>query len=525
MEKLSAFFKKLWEKFKAFSKIIRITIIVAIVAVLVAIVIAIASASKVKYATLFYDLDSADAQTVMASLDEQSVAYKVEGGDILVDATQVDKLRLSLASNLSSSSKGYELMDNSSSFGMTDEEFQIYKIRMIQGELERSIKTLDVIKNCKVMITPAQDSVFVQSATEGNASIVVELNPGVKLSQENVQAIVAMVSMGTENIPKENIAVVDTNGNLLTKDSANSSSTDGSNTVTSETITSQYDQEKNYEDKIAKKVVDLLEPIVGPNNVQAQVNADLDFDSKKISEYDIDPNDVLISQETENSYNSANSGDTTSESPVDNNMSNTIQDSNGDKSSSSTEHQINNYDHSNKKTETVKAPGEVRRLTVSVFINGKLDQETQKAFEDAIKAATGYDATRQDSISVVGMNFDTTVDDQTQAQIDKYNAAQKAAERNKLIKYIVLGVVALLIIGTVIVIVLKKRNSDEEEQEEENILDVVVGDDTEPVEYEPIDFKQDNEKTHIENEIKKYATEKPDQVAEIVKSWLNDSER
>lgn len=315
MEKLSAFFKKLWDKFKAFSKIIRITIIVAIVAVLVAIVIAIASASKVKYATLFYDLDSADAQTVMASLDEQSVAYKVEGGDILVDATQVDKLRLSLASNLSSSSKGYELMDNSSSFGMTDEEFQIYKIRMIQGELERSIKTLDVIKNCKVMITPAQDSVFVQSATEGNASIVVELNPGVKLSQENVQAIVAMVSMGTENIPKENIAVVDTNGNLLTKDSANSSSTDGSNTVTSETITSQYDQEKNYEDKIAKKVVDLLEPIVGPNNVQAQVNADLDFDSKKISEYDIDPNDVLISQETENSYNSANSGDTTSEIP------------------------------------------------------------------------------------------------------------------------------------------------------------------------------------------------------------------
>lgn len=525
MEKLSAFFKKLWEKFKAFGKIIRITIIVAIVAVIAAIVIAIASASKVKYATLFYDLDSADAQTVMTALDEQAVDYKVEGSDILVDSTKVDKLRLNLSSNLSSSSKGYELMDDSSSFGMTDEEFQIYKVRMIQGEIERSIKTLDAIKNCKVMITPAQDSVFVQSATEGNASIVVELNPGVELSRENVQAIVSMVSMGTENIPEENIAVVDTDGNLLTKDlNKGDSSTDGSNTVTSETITSQYDQEKNYEDKIAKKVVDLLEPIVGPNNVQAQVNADLDFDSKKISEYEIDPNDVLISQETENSYNSANSGDSTSESPVDNNMSNTIEDENGDKSSSSTEHQINNYDHSNKKTETVKAPGEVRRLTVSVFVNGKLDEETQKAFEDAVKSATGYDETRQDSISVVGMNFDTTIDDRTQEQIDKYNAAQKAAERNKLIKYIVLGVVALLIVGTIIIVILKKRHAEEEE-EEDKLLDVVVGDDTEPVEYEPIDFQNNDEKTHIENEIKKYATEKPDQVAEIVKSWLNDSER
>ena len=524
MEKLSAFFKKLWEKFKAFSKIIRITIIVAIVAVIAAIVIAIASASKVQYATLFYDLDSADAQTVMTALDEQSVAYKVEGSDILVDSTKVDELRLSLSSNLSSSSKGYELMDDSSSFGMTDEEFQIYKVRMIQGEIERSINTLDSIKNCKVMITPAQDSVFVQSATEGNASIVVELNPGVKLSKENVQAIVSMVSMGTENIPEQNIAVVDTEGNLLTKDLKNSDSSE-SNEVTSETITSQYDQEKNYEDKIAQKVVDLLEPIVGPNNVQAQVNADLDFDSKKISEYEIDPNDVLISQETENSYNSANSGDSTSESPVDNNMSNTIEDENGDKSSSSTEHQINNYDHSNKKTETVKAPGEVRRLTVSVFVNGKLDEETQKAFEDAVKSATGYDETRQDTISVVGMNFDTTIDDQTQEQIDKYNAAQKAAERNKLIKYIVLGVVALLIVGTIIIVILKKRHAEEEEEEEDKLLDVVVGDDTEPVEYEPIDFQNNDEKTHIENEIKKYATEKPDQVAEIVKSWLNDSER
>ena len=133
----------------------------------------------------------------------------------------------------------------------------------------------------------------------------------------------------------------------------------------------------------------MLEPVVGEDNVQAQVNVDLDFDSKKITEYDIDPNDVLISQETENTYNKNNGDDSTSESPVDNNMSNTIDDKKNTDTSSKTEHQINNYDHSNKKTETVKAPGEVRRMTVSVFINGKLDEATKTAFEDAIKSATG----------------------------------------------------------------------------------------------------------------------------------------
>ena len=172
MKKLSEFFKKLWEKFKSFGRGIRIVIIVAIIAVCVAIISAIVMVNKDSYSTLFYDLDSADAQTVMASLDEQGVVYKVEGGDILVESSMVDKLRLELSSSLSSASKGYELMDSSSSFGMTDDEFKIYKVRMIQGELERSIETLESIEDAKVLITPASDSVFVQSATSGNASIV-----------------------------------------------------------------------------------------------------------------------------------------------------------------------------------------------------------------------------------------------------------------------------------------------------------------------------------------------------------------
>lgn len=527
MKKLSELFKKLWDKFKSFNKLIKIAIIGSILAILIAVIATIAFASSTSYGTLFYGLDSTDSKTVVDYLDKQGVQYKVQGSNILVDKTQVDELRLKLSSSLSSSSKGYELMDNSNSFGMTDEEFAIYKVRMIQGEIEKSIKTINSIEDAKVLITPATDSVFVDSAKEGSASVVLKLKDGVKLSQGNIKAIVSMVSMGTENIPAKNIAVVDTNGNLLTKDttggSANSSDTDSS-TVDSDTMESESDREKDYEAKIVKKIKDLLEPVVGTGKVQAQVSADLDFDSKKISEYQIDPNDVLISQQTENTYNNANDGSTTSESPVDNNMSNTINNGAATGTSSKSEKQTNNYDHSNTKTETIKAPGEVRRLTVSVFINGKLTKATQTAFENAVKAASGYNANRQDSISLVGMKFDTTDKDNIQKQVDAYNKAQAAAQTKK---YIIFGVVGaiILIAGIVtVVIILSKRRREEEE---EAILDVVIGDEvaSEPLTYEPIDFQTEDKKSHIENEIRKYATEKPEQVADIIKSWLSDNER
>lgn len=523
MKKLSEFFKKLWNKFKSFGRAIKIAIVASIIAILIAIISTVIILNTKNYETLFNNLDSADAQIVIKQLDTQGIAYKVEGSKILVESKYVDKQRIELSGQLSSASKGYELMDDTSSFGMTDEEFEIYKVRMTQGEIAKSIKTISNIQDANVLITPAKDSVFTDSAKEGSASIVLKLNPGVKLSQENIKAIISLVSMGTENIPEKNIAVIDTDGNLLSKDLGDSSSSDG--TVSSETIQSQYNQEKQYEDTISQKIKELLEPVVGQDNIEAQVNVDLDFDSKKVSEYDIDPNDVLISQETENTYNKDNGDSSSSESPVDDNMSNTIDDGSNTDTSSKTEHQINNYDHSNKKTETVKAPGEVRRMTVSVFVNGKLDATTKTAFEDAIKSATGYDETRQDSISVVGMDFDTSKNEEIKASVDAYNAKVAAANKKKMI---IAGAIAgVLLTAIIVTLVLIRRKKHK--KEEESLLDVIVGDDTQtqtPVTYEPIDLGPDeDEKMHMENEIKKYATEKPEQVAEIIKSWLSDNER
>ena len=104
--------------------------------------------SSNKYQVLFSDLDATDAQTVINTLNEKKVETQIDSSTntIRVPTDQVDKLRLQLSPSLTSGSKGYELMDSGSSFGMTDEEFKIKKVRMQQGELEKTIKSFPQVE-------------------------------------------------------------------------------------------------------------------------------------------------------------------------------------------------------------------------------------------------------------------------------------------------------------------------------------------------------------------------------------------
>lgn len=260
MKKLLEKVKELLEKFKSQSKKVKIVEIVAVIAIIVAIISAIIYSNANKYKVLFSNLDAKDAQTVMSTLEDDGVSYKSQSdtNTILVPKEKVDELKLKLAPSLTSGTIGYELMDNSSSFGMTDEQFQLNKKRMIEGELERTIKGFEQIEEARVHITEPTDSVFVTDKEPGKASVTLKLKEGESLDKNQVKAIVALVSKSNKNIPEENITVVDSNMNLLTKDIE-----DGQNTVDDETITKQHTLEKNYEERLQKEVVNLLEPVAG----------------------------------------------------------------------------------------------------------------------------------------------------------------------------------------------------------------------------------------------------------------------
>lgn len=519
MKKLSEFFKKLWTKFKSFSKKVRVMIIVAIVAVIIALVSLVVVSTSKDYQVLFSNLDSTDASTIISKLSEQQISYKVDGNSILVPGKDRDKLRLELSSDLTGST-GYELMDNSKSLGMTDEEFQIMKVRMVQGELEKSIKSLDAVESARVHITEGENSVFVKNSTEGSAAVIIKLKPGKTLTKEQVKSIVVMVSSATE-IPQQNVEVIDSNMNLLSQGLGLDDSTDG--TVSSSTIESNKQLETQSEEKYAKAIVSLLEPVLGKGKVSAVVNVDLDFDSKKTTTTTIDPNKVIVSQQTSKENTTTKEGATDSGSTVDNNLSNTIV-KEDEKVTGSKEEQTINYDSGKSESTVISSPGEIKRMTASIFVNdGALDQDTRDQLEKSVASAIGIDPSRGDEISLVGMAFDTTAADEAQQQVDAFNAQLASQKKNKIIMWAVIGgIVLLAVIGGLIIFSRRRRDEEEDEEEDESGLDVVIDDTTQ---YKPIELDVENPQTQIENEIKNYAKEKPDQVADIVKSWLAENER
>lgn len=506
--------KKFVEKFKSLSKGIKIASVISLITLIIAISSLFLYKSANKYDVLFSGLESSDSQTVLASLEEQGIDFKVEGDSILVDKAIVDKLRLQLASSLTMGSTGYELMDSGSSFGMTDEEFKIKKLRMQQGELEKTIKSFEQISDARVHITLPTDSVFVTDKDPGSAAVYVKLANGKMLTAEQVKSIVALVS-GSTAIDSEYIQVMDSNMNLLSSEIY--LATDES--VSSDSVSTQLELEKKYETELQKSILDLLTPVLGKGKVKVVVNADLDFDSRKITETVVDPNKVIISQNTVKSESSSSAGDV-SGSPIDESMSNTIV-SSDENSTTTTEEQTTNYEVGKTETITIKAPGEVKVLSASVIVDGEINADLQSAIESSVSAAVGLNAERGDVVSVVGITFNNT---DTEAVVNPF----AESKNNNMLYIIIAAVIFTILIIFILVRRSRRKKAKVDEEVEENLLDVVIDDKIAKVQEEPlkpIDFEVTTQQQHIESEIKKYAAEKPQQVADIVKSWLAESER
>jgi flagellar M-ring protein FliF len=205
-------------------------------------------------------------------------------------------------------------------------------------------------------------------------------------------------------------------------------------------------------------------------------------------------------------------------------MTNAITNNNGQNSTSNKENQKTNYEVGKSESKTISAQGTVKRITAAVTIDGVLDDAQRQQIETLVGNAIGYDALRGDKVSVYGMPFDKTIEQAAQAA-ETAKTAEAAATSN-LIRMIIAGVVGTLLLGLIIFFIIKRRKK--KVVEEEQLLNTLIDDSIipkEPEDFGPIEFESKTQKSHLENEIKKYAMEKPEQVVEIIKSWLTENER
>jgi flagellar M-ring protein FliF len=533
MGKLSQFFKNLLEKWKGLGKNKKIAFSIMAVGILAALIFGGVTLGKTKYAVLFSNMDSTDAAAVYKQLQSDKVDVKVEGNSILVPKSQVDKIRMQVLSEveLTNGSKGFELLDESK-FGETDNQFNANYQRALQGEIERTIKSLPEIDDARVHLVLPDDTEFVKDTSEATASVTIKLKSGQQLSKDQVRALVALVSGSVKNLPKENVEVVDNKLNLLSKDLYDSNGDDiNSDDFDATSAEKQQELKENYENQMEKKLLSLLEPVYGKGKVKATVNADLDFDAVQQDSKSYDENNVVVSEHIVNSSNTDGTQNAGS-SPVDNNMSNTSQTTTTNGNSTSSE-VTRNYDVPTVNEKTIKAPGSVKRLTASIVIDGDVDNATITSVRNLAVSAIGYDPQRGDTISVESLPFDTTAEDNAKEDIA---AMEEEEQQKKTQRLIIAGAIAAVVVVAAIVgfLLWRRKHAPEEEDifdEEGFVKGVDEGEEENPTEepikpkFNPMDFEEENEDVHIENEIKKYAKEKPEQVVDVIKAWLAEDER
>ncbi|ENK1242676.1 flagellar M-ring protein FliF [Clostridium botulinum] len=526
MNKLKEFFKGLKEKWTGFSKVKKIAFSIIFLGIITSIIALSLYFGKTKYAVLFSNMDSNDSGAVLQKLKDKKVESKVQGNNILVPKDQVDELRMQMLSEvpLTNGSQGFEILDKSQ-FGETDQEMKINYQRALQGELERTIKGFPQVDNSRVHLVLPEETAFVKETQPGRASVTLNLKQGQTVSKEQVKSIVALVSGSVKNIPKENVEVIDNNMNLLTKNLFDASGSLEEATTSAE---KQQQLKKNYEKDLQNRLIAMLEAVYGKDKVKVNVNTDLDFDAVKTNSVTYDPKNVVVSEHSIKEKNQNNAGgNNTNGSVVDNNMVNRTTENNNGSETSSRDENTKNYELSKTQQDSIKAPGSVKRLTASIVLDGNIDEETRTAVRNLAISAIGYDEKRGDAISIEGLPFDTEAKDKVKKDLEEMQKAEKTKERIKLFTAIGLGV--LILVGAIIFFVIKRRKRDEEYEEEQEGLDILIDDnesETKQVpKFKPIDLETQDEKSHVENEIRKYAKDKPDQVAEIIKSWLAEDER
>ncbi|HEX2072735.1 MAG TPA: flagellar basal-body MS-ring/collar protein FliF [Geodermatophilus sp.] len=475
-------------------------------------------------APLFSNLASTDASAIVDELNAAGVAYDLAdgGGTIMVANDQVYDLRLSMSGKglPAGSETGYALLEEQ---GITTSEFQqqVQYQRALEGELSQTLEALDGVREAVVHVALPEDEVFVTDQSEPTASVLLDLAPGTSLGGEQIQAVTNLVSSSIQDMDPEQVTVADSTGQVL------SAAGQG---VTSSAGDARSQMEQEYEARLAANAQAILDRVLGAGHAQVSVRADLDLSQRDTTSetYTYEEGTPPVSESTSTeSY-------TGSGTPVGGVLGpeNTADAATGDGESTYDKETTTSNNAVGKTVETVQgAPGAINRLTVSVVMDETVAGNLNQAqIEDLIGNAVGLDQARGDDITVASMAFDTTAADQAAAEMAEAREAEREEQLWSMARTggIVLGIALL-----VLVVWLRSRRRGEVEEDYEPLElpeDVLAELDRIRIQStrdEPADTRamelEAAERQRVRGEISAMVTDKPDEVAAMLRGWLTES--
>ncbi|MBM7773342.1 flagellar M-ring protein FliF [Actinokineospora baliensis] len=451
-DRIMVLLRRVVDGFKAFSLGQKIVVVAGVLVAAIGIWVYFAFFSATtNYSPLFSNLAAKDASAIVDELDASAIPYELadSGTTIMVPADQLYSLRLKMASAglPASEDTGYSLLDQQ---GVTTSEFmqQVTYQRALEGELTKTIKSIDGVTAASVHLAIPTKDVFSDDATKPTASVMVATSAGKKLGSEQVQTIVHLVASAVEGMDPDNVTVAGSDGTVLAAPGAG----DTGSTSTRQQETAAYEQ------RLSSSLQSLLTQVVGPNHAVVKVTADLDFDTSETKSQTYTKSDApaLSENTTDETYTGTGAGASGANGGVLGQTNGTE----GDTTSTGSTTTDGNGTYSQQKAvrnnavnsviETRQnAPGQVRKLGVAVLLDETTLANADLAqIRELAASAVSLDATRGDTLAVSSMKFNTAAADAAQQELATQTADATKAEQMGLIKQ---GAVALAVLVLLLV--------------------------------------------------------------------------
>jgi flagellar M-ring protein FliF len=430
----------------------------AVVAAVLFAVFWVASHAQGPAGLLYSGLDIAEAGRIGQKLDELKVPYQVQGDGsvLLVPRDQVARVRMELAAAglPSQSGTGYELLDQQSPMNMTSFMQRVQRTRALEGELARTIVALGGVRTARVHIVMPERDTFAREALQPTASVAVVMNGPMRLSPSQAAAIRLLVAGAVPGLQREAVSVLDPSGIVLGADSGDTPAGDRLAQLAA-----------SREQALQAAVTSLLEPLVGHGKVRVSASVAIDTSRQITQATKYDPlSQVERSKQTQTDQDRTDDSRQRPAVSVAQNLPNQPQqpaDGTGEQSTSTTNHngQTINYEINTVHDESVREPGDTRRVSVAVLVDGTVDakgvyqpptRDQLDRIADLARAAVGFDAKRGDVVTVDTMRF--VADD-----AEGSSAERSAAPPASWAWAAPLGAALIVLAGVAILVFLRKR--------------------------------------------------------------------
>ena len=410
---------------------------------------------------LFGELDPSDSSRIVGQLESTNTVYELRanGSQVFVPSNKVAQLRLTMAEQgLSGGSIGYEIFDDAEALGTTNFLQNINLIRALEGELVRSIKTIESVRAARVHLVMPRRELFSREKQQPRASILVKMRGATRLSNEQVSAVQHLIAAAVPGLIPSRISIVDDKGSLLARGFEDKDSP-------AAMAAKSEERRRAFENRLARTIEALLEKTVGFGKVRAEVTADMDFDLISTNEEMFNPDGQVV-RSTQSVEEQSQSRDAEANQPV--SVATNLPDANlgggeGSASSSTSENRTEetvNYEISKKVISHVRDAGIVKRLSVAVLVDGirstneegektylERSEEEMQLFATLVGSAIGIDRDRGDSMEVINLRFEAP------EEFDEALELFFGLDKNDMLRMaeiLVLSIVAILVILLVV---------------------------------------------------------------------------